>query len=325
MGRKRTASVATRPGDRGRATGLRGRATGLRALVHRIGNTPLLPLPSPRAGVRILGKAEWWNPGGSVKDRAAWAIVRAGLDAGHLPERRLVDASSGNTGIAYAMLGAAAGFGVTICLPESASIERRATMEAYGAELVVTDPLEGSDGAIAAARALFGESPERFWYPDQYGHDANWRAHYEGTAREIWRQTRGRVTHFVAGLGTTGTLVGAGRRLRELSPGIRVISVEPAEPLHGIEGLKHLPTAEVPGIYDPEVAHQRTFVATEEAREHATWLARNAGLFVGVSSGAAYAATRRIAESLEGATIVTILPDGGDRYLTQAWWGPDAG
>lgn len=309
-------------------TGTRGRgrtAAGLSALVRRIGRTPLLPLPSPRPGVRILGKAEWMNPGGSVKDRAAWGIVRAGLETGRLAGRRLLDASSGNTGIAYAMLGAAAGFEVTICLPESSSVARRAILDAYGAELVLTDPLEGSDGAIAAAHALAREAPERFWYPDQYGHEANWRAHYQGTAREIWRQTRGRVTHFVAGLGTTGTLVGAGRRLRELSPSIRVIGVEPAEPLHGIEGLKHLPTARVPGIYDPTVADEILFVATEEARERATWLARNAGLFVGVSAGAAYAATRRIAAALEEGTIVTILPDGGDRYVTGAWWGSNAG
>lgn len=294
-------------------------ASAARALVERIGDTPLLPLPSPSPTVRVLGKAEWMNPGGSVKDRAAWWIVRGGLERGHLPTRRLLDASSGNTAIAYAMLGAAAGFGVTLCLPANASRERFRTLEAYGAELVVTDPLEGTDGAIERARELEAAEPERFWYADQYGNDDNWRAHYEGTALELWRQTAGGITHFVAGLGTTGTLVGSGRRLRELDPGIRIVGVEPAEALHGLEGLKHLTTARVPPIWDPDVADERLAVETEDGRRHATRLAREAGLFVGPSAGAAYAGALRVAARLQHGVVATVLPDGGDRYLSEPW------
>lgn len=288
----------------------------LLALGAEIGETPLLPLPSPRKEVRVFGKAEWMNPGGSVKDRPAWNIVRAAFEAGHLPRRRLLDASSGNTGIAYAMLGAAGGFGVTICLPGSASRERRLTLEALGAELLITDPLEGTDGAIEEARALAEREPDRFWYADQYANDQNWRAHYEKTGFEIRWQLKGRITHFVAGIGTSGTLVGAGRRLRQLVPGIRIVGVEPAEPLHGIEGLKHLATAIRPRIYDPTVADETVFVETETAREQARRLARDAGLFVGISSGAAFAAALRIAAGLERGTVVTVLPDGGERYLS---------
>jgi cysteine synthase B len=266
--------------------------------------------------VVILGKAEWFNPGGSVKDRAAWSIVSQGLEHGWLPGRRLLDASSGNTGVAYAMLGAAVGFGVTICIPASASSERLGILEAYGAELVVTDPLEGTDGSIREAVAMAEREEGRFWYADQYGNDANWRAHYAGTGPEIWEKTRGTVTHFIVGVGTSGTLVGAGRRLKELDPGIRVISVEPSEPLHAIEGLKHLETATRPGIYDPSVADERTFVGTEEAQLQAARLARESGCFVGASSGAAYAAALRVASGIEAGTLVVMLPDGGDRYLS---------
>ena len=287
-----------------------------RGLVRLIGRTPLLPLPSPHEGVLILGKAEWFNPGGSVKDRAAWSIVRQGLQQRVLPGRRLLDASSGNTGIAYAMLGAAIGFGVTICIPAAASRERLAILEAYGAELVVTDPLEGTDGAIRQAVALAEDEKGRFWYADQYGNDANWEAHYVGTGLEIWDQTDGRLTHFLVGVGTSGTLVGAGRRLKELDRGIRVVSVEPLEPLHAIEGLKHLETSTPPGIYDPSVADERAFVDTEEALLEAARLARESGCFVGVSSGAAYAAARRVASRIERGTLVVMLPDGGDRYLS---------
>lgn len=291
-----------------------------RALVDRIGDTPLLSLPSPQPGLAILGKAEWFNPGGSVKDRPAWSIVRRALEEEMLPRRRLLDASSGNTAISYAMLGAAVGFGVTICIPENASQERLRTLEAYGAELVITDPLEGTDGAVLRAQELAEADPRRFWYANQYGNPDNWRAHYEGTATEIWSQTRGQVTHFVAGLGTTGTLVGTGRRLRELNPAVKIVSVEPAEPLHGLEGLKHLATAIRPGIYDENVAHERRYVETEEARRHAVRLARDAGLFVGPSSGAAYAASIRVAMEVEAGTVVTVLPDGGSRYLSGSWW-----
>ncbi len=316
---------AFRHGTRRRHEPRRGVATRipprLLALGAEIGDTPLLPLPSPRKEVRVFGKAEWMNPGGSVKDRPAWNIVRAAFEAGRLPGRRLLDASSGNTGIAYAMLGAAGGFGVTICLPGSASRERRLTLEALGAELRITDPLEGTDGAIEEARALAEREPERFWYADQYANDQNWRAHYEKTGPEIRRQVPGGITHFVAGIGTSGTLVGAGRRLRELVRGIRVIGVEPAEPLHGIEGLKHLETAIRPRIYDPEAVDETVFVETEAARAHARRLAREAGLFVGVSSGAAFAAALRAAASLQRGTVVTVLPDGGERYLSDVSFG----
>ncbi len=314
--------------------------------MERIGGTPLLPLPSPREGVRVLGKAEWMNPGGSVKDRTAWSIVRGALERGDLvarrawtevpgpsdgrsdrpngsrppPAPRLLDASSGNTAIAYAMLGAALGFGVTLCLPENASRERRLTLAAYGAEVVLTDEMEGTDGAADMARDMAEREPDRFWYADQYGNPDNWRAHYEGTAAEIWEQTGGSITHLVAGLGTTGTLVGSARRLRELAPGVRVVAVEPDAPMHGLEGLKHLPTARTPDIYDPSLIDERLRISTDEARRAASELAEEAGLFVGPSAGAACAAARRVAAGLESGTVVTVLPDGGARYLSEAWW-----
>ena len=291
-----------------------------RALVAAIGETPLVPLPSPRPGVQILGKTEWLNPGGSVKDRAAWSIVRAGLWSGDLEGRALLDASSGNTAIAYAMLGAAIGFKVSLCVPRNASPERLQTLSAYGARPILTDPLEGTDGAILEARRLAEEEPERYWYADQYGNPANWRAHYEGTALEVWRQTGGGMTHFVAGLGTTGTLVGVGRRLRELSAKVRIVGVEPAEALHGIEGLKNLDAALRPAIFDADVPHERLRVTTEEALLWSRRLAREHGLFVGASSGAAYAACLQVAERLETGVVVTVLPDGGARYLSEEWW-----
>ena len=288
-----------------------------RALVESIGRTPLLHLPSPDPRVEILGKAEWLNPGGSVKDRTAWSIVRDGLWTGGLADRSLLDASSGNTAIAYAMIGAAVGFEVTLCVPENASRERLRTLDAFGACLVLTDPLEGTDGSILEARRLAKASPDRYWYANQYSNPGNWRAHYEGTALEIWQQSGGRVTHFVAGLGTTGTLIGTGRRLRELENRVRIIAVEPLEALHGIEGMKNLDSALRPAIYDPTVADERIRISTEEARSWARRLARDSGLFVGTSSGAAYAGCLRVAERLEAGTIVTILPDGGDRYLSE--------
>ena len=293
---------------------------GLRALGEAIGDTPLLPLPSPREAVRLLGKAEWMNPGGSVKDRPAWTMVRQAWREGALPARRLLDASSGNTAIAYAMLGAAGGFGVTLCVPESASQERIRTLRALGAELLLTDPMEGSDGAIRRARALAEEHPERFWYADQYHNPANPRAHQEGTGPEIWRDTGGSVTHLVAGLGTTGTLMGTGRWLRERRPDVRLVGVEPDTPLHGIEGLKHLETALRPSIFDADLPDRRIAVATEDAQEATRTLARETGLFVGVSSGAAWSAARRLAEELETGTVAVILPDGGGRYLSERWW-----
>lgn len=306
-----------------------------RELVARIGDTPLLTLPSPVAGVRILGKAEWFNPGGSVKDRTAWAIVASGYREGKLPDRRLLDASSGNTAIAYAMLAAAAGFRVTLCVPENASPERIRTLRAYGAELMLTDPLEGSDGAIQRARELARDHPDEYWYADQYGNPENPGAHYRTTAPEIWRGTGGRITHLVAGLGTTGTVVGAGQRLHELRPGLRVVGVEPDGPFHGIEGLKHLESARVPDVFDPGVPDERLAVETERAQEEARRLARESGLFVGVSSGAAYAAARELARRIVDvpdsspdreeragpeATLVVLLADAGSRYLSERWW-----
>src|SRR5712692_283143 len=272
------------------------------ALWALVGNTPLIPLPPATALDRPLPpvflKAEWLNPGGSVKDRAALFILRDGIAQGVLPGKRLLDASSGNTAIAYAMLGAARGIGVTVCLPASASPERRALLDAYGAEVILTDPLEGSDGAIREARRLAALRPADFWYADQYSHPANARAHYLTTAAEIWRQTEGRVTHFVAGLGTTGTLMGAGRRLRELNAAVELVGVQPAGPFHGLEGLKHLATAIVPGIYDPGVPHRMEFVATEAAEARVRRLAHAEGLFVGWSGGAALVAAERYAGAL---------------------------
>jgi len=291
------------------------------ALWGLVGNTPLIPCVGRGAGGTAFQlKAEWFNPGGSVKDRAALFILRAGLAAGALPTRRLLDATSGNTGVAYAMLGAAAGIGITVCLPANASAERQALLAAYGAEVVFTDPLEGSDGAIRRARALAEAEPERYWYADQYNNAANPRAHTLTTAEEIWRQTAGAVTHLVAGLGTTGTLMGTGRRLRELNPAIELVAVEPDGPFHGLEGLKHLATALVPGIYDSSVPTRTEFVATEAADEAVRQLARRAGLFVGWSTGAAVVAAERVlAGAARGSApvVVVIAPDSGERYLSE--------
>ncbi len=288
-----------------------------------IGGTPLLPLPiaglAPR--VRVLAKAEWLNPGGSVKDRAARAIVLDAERKGELPAKRLLDASSGNTAIAYAMLGAARGFGVTICLPANASEERKALLRAYGAEVIETDPLEGSDGAIGLARRLAAESPRRYYYADQYGNPANARAHYETTGPEIWHDTDGEVSHLVAGLGTTGTLMGTGRYLRERNPEIELIAVEPDDGFHGIEGLKHLPTSFVPSIYDASLPDRTLRVRTEEAYDMTRRLARDFGLLVGLSSGAAAVAAHRVTSELAAACLVVIFPDGADRYLSLGLWG----
>jgi cysteine synthase B len=296
-----------------------------------VGNTPLVPLPSVAAHGRplppVLLKCEWLNPGGSVKDRAALFILRDGLARGALPGKRLLDASSGNTAIAYAMLGAAAGIGVTVCVPANATPERRALLEAYGAEVVLTDPLEGSDGAIRRAQELAAARPDRYWYADQYNHPANPRAHYATTAGEIWRQTDGRITHLVAGLGTTGTLVGAGRRLKELNPAVQLVAVQPDGPFHGLEGLKHLDTAIVPGIYDPALPDRTEFVSTEDAEAAVRRLAREAGLFVGWSTGAAIVGAQRVLTARPPAAsfrdpptalVVVIAPDAGTRYLSES-------
>ena len=303
--------------SRGRAGG-----QGHGALAGLIGDTPILPLPLPglAPGVRLLAKAEWLNPGGSVKDRAARAIVFDAEAAGLLPRVRLLDASSGNTAIAYAMLGAARGFGVTICLPANASGERRTLLRAYGAEIVETDPLEGSDGAIRRARALAAEETGRYCYADQYNNPANARAHYETTGPEIWRQTRGAITHLVAGVGTAGTLMGTGRYLRERRPDIRLVAVEPDEAFHGLEGLKHLPTSIVPGIYDAALPSRTMRVRTEEAYDMTRRLARQLGLLVGLSSGAAAVAAYHVAAGLEAGCVVTVFPDGAERYLSLGLW-----
>src|SRR5918994_467141 len=242
-------------------------------VIDLVGNTPLIRLRKFEAGlngVELYGKAEWFNPGGSVKDRPAANMVREGLRSGALrPGKTLLDATSGNTGIAYAMIGASQGFPVKLCVPSNVTVERKRLLNAYGAEMIFTDPMDGSDGAIREARKQVAADPETYFYPDQYNNDANWRAHYETTAVEIWRQTQGRITHFVTGLGTTGTFMGVTRRLRELNPAIRCISMQPDGPLHGLEGLKHLPTALVPGIYDPKVADAEVHVDTEGAHRMA--------------------------------------------------------
>jgi cysteine synthase B len=293
-------------------------------LVERIGNTPLVRLCRVVHGllapeVEVWAKLEWFNPGGSVKDRAAWAIIRDVEASGRLqPGVRLLDSSSGNTGIAYGMIAAARGHAVTLCLPANANRERKKILRAYGVEVIETDPLEGSDGAIRAARALVAASPERYIYLDQYSNAANWRAHYDTTAPEIWRDTGGRVTHWVAGLGTTGTFVGTSRRLREYDPGIRCYSVEPDAPFHGLEGLKHLDSAIVPAIYDGTLADARLEAPTEESIVWMRRLAREEGLLVGVSSGAALWGAIEVAKELERGVVVTLFPDSGERYLSEA-------
>ncbi len=296
-------------------------------LVHRVGNTPLLPLRrltrdlSPRT--RVFAKAEWFNPGGSVKDRPALNIIQTALADGSLQGgKRLLDSTSGNMGIAYATFGAALGIPVTIVIPANASPERIAILKALGAELILTDPLEGSDGAILKARELAAQSPERYWYADQYNNPANWQAHYLSTAPEILAQTNGQITHFVAGLGTSGTLTGVGRYLREHLPQVKLIAVQPDAPFHGLEGLKHMPTAIKPGIYDESLADEQLEVQTEAAHEMVKRLAREEGLFVGISSGAAAVAALRVARNLEQGVVVTVFPDAGYKYLSDAsLWG----
>jgi len=293
------------------------------ALDRLVGGTPLVPLRRvvPAGAGEVWVKLEWLNPGGSVKDRAALAIVRAAERAGALgPGKVLLDASSGNTGIAYAMLCAARGYGCEICMPANASVERRKLLAAYGASVVLTDPLAGSDGAIREARRRAAADPARYYYADQYNNPENVAAHYRTTGLEIWRQTRGRVTHFVAGLGTSGTFVGVGRRLRERRPDVRLVALQPSSPLHGIEGLKHMATAIVPGIYDPALADEVREIETEAAQAMARRLAREEGLCAGISGGANVVGALEVArEAGPGAVVVTILPDGGERYLSERW------
>jgi len=274
--------------------------------------------------IEILGKAEWFNPGGSVKDRAAANIVGQARASGKLASGKiLLDSTSGNTGIAYAMIGAAQGFPVTLCMPENVSVERKRILHAYGANIIYTDPADGSDGAIRMARELATRHPDLYFYADQYSNDANWQAHYHGTANEIWQQTEGRITHFVSMLGTSGTFVGTTRRLKELNPRIRCISLQPDSPFHGIEGAKHMATAIVPKIYDSSLADAELGIATEDAYAMAKRLAREEGLLVGISAAAAVAGCLQLARWLkrnEPGVFVTILCDSGDKYLSERFW-----
>jgi cysteine synthase B len=302
-------------------------AAGLEAAV---GDTPLLPLRRVGAhlppGVQVFAKAEWFNPGGSVKDRPALNILRTALCDGSLDGgKRLLDSTSGNMGIAYATLGAALGLPVTLALPANASPERSAILRALGAELVLTDPLEGSDGALRVARSMAVEQPERYFYANQYDNPANWEAHYHSTGPEIVHQTGGLVTHFIAGLGTSGTLTGVGRYLRAYNPAVRLIAVQPDSPFHGLEGLKHMASAIQPGIYDPGLPDRTLQISTEEAYDMVRRLARQEGLFVGISSGAAAVAALQVAQELEQGVVVTLFPDAGYKYLSdRALWDPAA-
>lgn len=299
-------------------------------LVERIGNTPLLRLERASIefpNVQIYAKAEWFNPGGSVKDRAAYSMIREGERHGDLRLGKVIlDATSGNTGIAYAMIGAALGYKVKLCLPSSASPERKHILKAYGVDIVYTPGDEGTDGAIRRVREIYEADPERYFYPNQYGNPANPAAHYTGTAPEIWLQTEGRITHFVAGLGTSGTFVGTTRRLKELNPRIRCISMQPDSGFHGLEGLKHMATAIVPPIYDASLADEDVAVRTEDGQEMSKRLAREEGILAGVSSGAALWACLQVARRVprdERATIVTVFPDSGEKYLSEQFWSDE--
>lgn len=291
-----------------------------------VGNTPLIRLRSVTKdlseNIEVYAKAEFMNPGGSVKDRAALAMILAGESGGELDKSKtILDATSGNTGIAYAMIGAARGYKVTLALPKNASAARKKILKLYGAEIIETDPMNGTDGAQIVAKELVAKFPDKYFYPDQYNNEANWKAHFATTAPEIWWQTHGRVTHFVAGLGTTGTFIGTSKRLKEFQPGLQAISVQPSSPLHGLEGMKHLETAIVPGIYNAKIADKNVTVETEDAQAMTRRLAREEGLFVGVSSGAnVFAALRTARELKEDAVIVTILCDGGGKYLNEDFW-----
>jgi len=302
--------------------------TNARSVLELIGNTPLLSfrrVTRHLRNVEVYGKAEWYNPGGSVKDRAAMAMVLDGERRGLLTrDKILVDATSGNTGIAYAMICAERGYRVKLALPRNASPERKQNLQAYGAELVLTDPTEGTDGAQRYVKRLVDANPDKYFYPDQYNNDANWRAHYETTAMEIWRQTDGRITHFVTGVGTSGTFMGVTRRLKELNPAIQCISMQPDSPLHGLEGMKHMATALVPGIYDPRIADGGIEVSTEDAHKMVLRLAREEGVLVGVSSGANMVAALNIAKKLDHGVVVTILADSAAKYLSESFW-TDAG
>ena len=300
-----------------------GQSPSVSSVIDLIGHTPLIRLSSFEAGLRnveLYVKAEWRNPGGSVKDRAAARMIADGERSGALTrDKILLDATSGNTGIAYAMIGAARGYRVRLCVPGNVTPERKRILKAFGAEVVFTDPMEGSDGAIIRAKKMYADDPDRYFYPDQYNKPGNWRAHYDTTAPEILEQTQGRITHFVGGLGTSGTFMGAGRRFREVKPSIRLTSVQPDSPLHGLEGLKHMATAIVPGIYDPALADEDLGVSTEEAFDYTRRLAKE-GLFVGISSGANLAGALDVARRAQDAVVVVIFCDGGEKYLSERFW-----
>ena len=295
------------------------RASRPASILEQIGNTPLLDLSDlvGQPGVQLFAKAEWFNPGGSVKDRAALRMIEDGERGRQLtPARILIDATSGNTGIGYAMIGAAKGYHVHLVMPANVSRERKALARAYGARIIESDPLEGSDGAIRLVQEIVAAEPDRYFYPDQYNNDANWRAHFDTTGPEILHQTGGRVTHFVAGLGTTGTFTGVGRRLKQHDPAIQLVALQPADELQVIEGLKHLPTSLVPGIYDADLADRQLPVEAEDAWEMTRRLAREHGLFVGFSSGAAVWGALQVAHGLEEGVVVTVLPDSGAKYVS---------
>jgi cysteine synthase B len=301
------------------------------SLLNQIGNTPLLRLAKLDAqfpGVEIYAKAEFFNPGGSVKDRAGLNMILDGERTGKLThDRVLLDATSGNTGIAYAMIGALKGYKVKLCLPANASHERKQILQAYGAEMVFSDPGEGSDGAIRLCRQVYEENPEAYFYPDQYNNPANWRAHFEGTAVEIMEQTSGAITHFVACMGTSGTFMGTSRRLKRDLPGVQCISAQPSSGFHGLEGLKHMPTAIVPGIYDPSIADENLWIETEDAYRMTRWLGRHEGVLAGMSSGAnvhaARAVARRLAAEDRSGVVVTVLCDGATKYLSEPFWNEE--
>lgn len=296
-------------------------------IIESVGNTPLIRLVNvagdlERAGVSVYVKAEHLNPSGSVKDRAATAMILHGIETGELTkDKSIIDGTSGNTGIAYAMLGAALGYKVTLCLPKNANVERKRILRAYNAEIIETDPLLSSDGAQLTAKKIAEEAPDRYFYPDQYNNDENWKAHYHTTAPEIWDQTESKVTHFIAGMGTSGTFIGTSRGLKELNPAIQTIAMQPDSPLHGLEGMKHMATTLKPGIYDQTVADGQIDVETEEAHEMTRRLAREEGLLVGISSGANVHAALKLAATVPaGSIVVTILCDSGLRYLSDELW-----
>ena len=297
------------------------------SVIDLIGSTPLIRLSSFEAdlkNVELYAKAEWRNPGGSVKDRAAARMIADGERSGALTrDKIIIDATSGNTGIAYAMIGAARGYRVRLCVPANVTPERKRILQAFGAEVVYTDPMQGSDGAIIGVKQMYEQNPGLYFYPDQYNNPGNWRAHYDTTGPEILEQTGGRITHFVAGLGTSGTFVGVGRKLRETNPSIKLISVQPDSPLHGLEGLKHMETAIVPGIYDPALADEDLGISTEDAFDVTRRLARE-GLFVGISSGANLVGALQVARRASDAVFVIVFPDGGEKYLSERLWDEGA-